>query len=231
MEAARTTMPNPGFLEGVRKLTAEHNIILIFDEVVTGFRTARGGAQQHFGVIPDMATFAKSISNGFALGAVAGKREIMRIALDSFISSVYWAEATGLAAGKATLKEYLKQDVWETVKGLGEVFLQGIRKLIQEFALPIKVAGFPSYSFFLFEGVSSQHRDQLVTLYKQETAKRGLYGGPGHCFCLEHSESDLQQGLEIIGDVFEVIRKALNDGDLTKFLQCPVRQSTFQRMV
>ena len=64
-------------------------------EVVTGFRTALGGAQEYFGIVPDMVTFAKCISNGFALGAVVGKPEIMKVALDSFISSVYWAEATG----------------------------------------------------------------------------------------------------------------------------------------
>ena len=105
MEAAGTHTPQPGFLEAVRNLTEHHRTVLIFDEVVTGFRMARGGAQEHYGVTPDIATFAKCISNGFALGAVAGKRAVMEVALDSFISSVYWAEATGLAAGRTTLKE------------------------------------------------------------------------------------------------------------------------------
>ena len=136
-----------------------------------------------------------------------------------------------MAAGKATLNEYLQRDVCETVRGFGEAFQRGLQKLIQEFALPIKLAGFPSYLSLVFDELNPKQRDQLVTLYKQETAKRGLYGGPGHCFCLEHSEADLQQGLEIVGHVFEVIRKAMDDGDLIKFLQCPVRQSAFRRMV
>ncbi len=80
MEAARSFLPEPGFLEGVRDLTHRHGAVLIFDEVVTGFRLARGGAQEYYGVTPDIATFAKCISNGFALGAVAGKREVMEVA-------------------------------------------------------------------------------------------------------------------------------------------------------
>jgi glutamate-1-semialdehyde aminotransferase len=131
LEPPRTYLPEPGFLKGVRYLTREHAVVLIFDEVVTGFRTARGGAQEYYGIVPDMATFAKCISNGFALGAVAGRREVMEVAVDSFISSVYWAEATGLAAGKATLTEYLNQDVSDSVQRFGNAFMAGCRRLIQ----------------------------------------------------------------------------------------------------
>ncbi|MSO21828.1 MAG: aminotransferase class III-fold pyridoxal phosphate-dependent enzyme [Acidobacteria bacterium] len=231
MEAARTFTPAAGFLEGVRNLTRDHGVVLIFDEVVTGFRVARGGAQECFSVKPDMATFAKCISNGFALGAVVGKKEIMQVALDSFISSVYWAEATGLAAGKATLTEYLQQDVSGAIRQFGEAFMEGCRKVIAQCNVPMKVMGLPSFPSLVFEEVDTNRKDQLVTLYMQETAKRGLFGGPGHFFCLQHTEADLKQAHAIIGEALTIIAKALTDGDPLRYLECPVRQSGFRRLV
>jgi glutamate-1-semialdehyde 2,1-aminomutase len=231
MEAARTHTPNHGFLDGVRTLTHKHGAVLIFDEVVTGFRTARGGAQEYFGVTPDVATFAKCISNGFALGAVVGKREVMEVALDSFISSVYWAEATGLSAARATLKEYRNTDVVKAVRDFGEAFVRSSRVIIEQCGVPLKVVGLPSFPSFVFEGVESCRRDQLVTLFMQETAKRGLFVGPGHFFCVRHSESDLRVSLEILGETLTLIRKAIDSGEPTEFLECPVRQSSFRRLV
>lgn len=231
MEAARTLLPQPGFLEGVRKLAQKHGVVLIFDEVVTGFRFSRGGAQEHYGVTPDMATFAKGISNGFALGAVAGRRELMEAAENCFISSVYWAEATGLAAGKATLTEYMAHDVCGAVWQFGKAFVSGIRQLIENCGLPIKVVGLPCFPSLVFDEVDSLRRDQLVTLYMQETAKRGIYGGPGLFFCYRHTETDLQQSLSSLGTAMTVLCKALDGGDILKFLECPVRQSSFRRLV
>lgn len=230
MEASRTFLPEKGFLEGVRKLTKDHGVVLIFDEVVTGFRLARGGAQEHFGVTPDLATFAKCISNGFALGAVAGKREIMEVAWESFISSVYWADATGLAAGKATLKEYLSQDVCGALWQFGKEFLAGIRKVSDQCGVPIQIAGLPPAPTFSFAKINGAQADQIYTLYTQETAKLGLIGGPAHFLCLKHDEKDMKRSLEILGRTFTVIRKALDDGDVSKYLQCPVRQASFRRL-
>ena len=231
MEAARTYTPEPGYLEGVRQLTQDHGVILIFDEVVTGFRTALGGAQEYFGIIPDMATFAKCISNGFALGAVVGKREIMKVALDSFISSVYWAEATGLAACKATIQEYRTRQVSTIIQEIGESFIKGLGSMIEDLGLSFKVIGLPSFPAMVFEGVPEEQSAALATLYLQETARRGVIGGPGFVFCIQHSQADLNQGLERIGDALTVVGKALKEGDPGKYLECPVKQSGFRRLV
>ena len=231
MEAARTYLPKPGYLEGVRQLTQQHGVVLIFDEVVTGFRTALGGAQEYFGITPDMATFAKCITNGFALGAVVGKREIMKVALDSFISSVYWAEATGLAAGKATLEEYRARRVCETIQEIGQTFVQGLRKTIESVGLSFKVVGLPSFPAMRFEGFPGELSAEMNTLYLQETAKRGVLGGPGFFFCEQHSEADLDQALAKIGEALDVLRKAMDDGDPVKYLECPVKQLGFRRLV
>ena len=231
LEAARSYLPEPGFLEGVRELTRQQGVVLILDEVVTGFRIARGGAQEYYNVIPDMATFAKCISNGFALGAVAGKRAVMEVAVDSFISSVYWAEATGLAAGKATLREYLNQPVCTAVQDLGNAFVAGCLRVIAECGVPATMIGLPFFPSLTFRNLAPELLDPLVTLYMQETSKRGLFGGPGHFFCLQHTQSDLTTAVEIIGAALTTIRKALDEGDIPKYLECPVRQSGFRRLV
>ena len=231
LEAARNYLPEPGFLEGVRNLTRQEGVVLIFDEVVTGFRLARGGAQEYYNVVPDIATFAKCISNGFALGAVAGKKEVMEVAVDSFISSVYWAEATGLAAGKATLREYLNQPVCAAVQDFGQTFVAGVRRVIEECGVPATVVGLPFFPSLAFRDLAPELLDPLVTLYMQETARRGLFGGPGHFFCLQHTHTDLTVAVDIIGTALSIIRKALDEGDFQKYLECPVRQSGFRRLV
>ncbi len=231
LEAARNYLPREGFLKGVRRLATEHGAVLIFDEVVTGFRAARGGAQELYGVKPDVATFAKAISNGFALGAIAGKREIMEAASDSFISSLYWAEATGLAAGRATLKEYLRCDVAGSVRSFGTEFRSRVESLAKQERVEAHIEGFASLPLLVFTEPDAEQRNQIVTLYMQETARNGLYGGPGHAFCYEHSESDAKQALEAIGAAFSVISKAIREGDILKFLECPVKQSSFRRLV
>jgi glutamate-1-semialdehyde aminotransferase len=231
MEPSRSFQPKTGFLEGVRRLTSDHGVPLIFDEVVTGFRTARGGAQEYFGVVPDMATFAKCISNGFALGAVAGRRELMEAAVDSFISSVYWAEATGLAAGRATLREYLNGDALRAVWSFGNAYVEGARRIIAECGVPVRVTGLPPYPTFAFDGMDAQRTNEVITLYLQETHKRGLFGASAHFFCSTHTDRDLRCAHEALGQALLAIRKALDDGDVVKFLECPVRQSGFRRMV
>ena len=98
-------MVEEGFLEGVRQLADDHQCVLIFDEVVTGFRLALGGAQAYYGVVPDLATFGKAIANGYALAAVGGKEEIMASQYDNFISSTYYSDTVSLTAGVAVLQE------------------------------------------------------------------------------------------------------------------------------
>ena len=230
LEAARSFVPQPGFLEGVCTLAHRHGALVIFDEVVTGFRVAPGGAQQYFGVKPDLATFAKAISNGFALGAICGQRDVMAVALDSFISSVYWSEATGLAACCATLSEYREKDICQAVWRYGQEFTSGLLPIIRECGLPAEISGLPPFPTLVFRAAAEQMAP-LVTLYMQETARRGLFGGPGFYFCYQHSEEDLKSSLAILGETFTIMAKALNEGAIDKYLECPVRQSSFRRLV
>jgi glutamate-1-semialdehyde 2,1-aminomutase len=230
LEPARTFIPEPGFLEGVCEAAHRHGALVIFDEVVTGFRLAPGGAQQHYGVIPDIATFAKAISNGFALAAICGRRDVMEVALDSFISSVYWAEATGLAACRATLREYESGTVSRAIWEYGGEFIEGLRRVICESGMPAEIAGLPPFPSLVFR-VPTEQMSPLVTLYMQETSRRGLFGGPGFFFCYQHTGEHLQRSLTILNETFIIMSKAIREGAIEKYLECPVRQSSFRRAV
>lgn len=231
LEAARSARPQPGFLEGVRALATQHGAVLIFDEVVTGFRLAPGGAQEYFGVIPDMATYAKTISNGFALGAVAGRRAVMECARDLFISSVYWAEATGLAAGVAAVREMREQDATAQVQAKGQRFMAGMQAILREMDLPVVCEGLAPFPFLHFRHPEAAMNQALLTLYIQEMAKRGVYQTSVHYLCLEHTNEEIDHVLNAAGEAFAVLRRALENGDVGAFLECPVRQAGFRRLV
>ena len=127
----RSELPRPGYLEGVQKLAYEHGAVLIFDEVSCGFRIAIGGAQEHLGVRPDMAVLAKSISNGYPMAAVVGKREVMEPAARMFISSTYWSDTIGLRAALTTIRECRRRGVPAYLHRLGTE-LQGRLNAVAE---------------------------------------------------------------------------------------------------
>jgi glutamate-1-semialdehyde 2,1-aminomutase len=231
MEACRSFLPEPGFLEGVRELATAAGAVLIFDEVVTGFRLALGGAQEFYGVTPDMATYAKTVSNGFALGAVVGKRAVMECAADTFISSVYWAEATGLAAGLASVRAMREVNAPALVRQRGERFMEAIRGIIARSGVPAECLGLPPFPFVLFRHESAEVNNELATLHMQEMARRGVFAIAVNYFCVEHTDADLDQVLTAAEETFGVLAQALDAADVKRFLDCPVKQSGFRRLV
>jgi len=126
MEPIGVVVPKNGFLEEVRELATRHGALLIFDEVITGFRIAMGGAQEYFRVTPDLACFGKAMGNGFAISAMVGKREIMRLLSEVYFSFTFAGDPLSLAAAKATINEMNRQSViahiWEQGTSLKDGF-------------------------------------------------------------------------------------------------------------
>ena len=132
MEPFRSEMPPEGCLADVRKLADQHGVVLIFDEVSTGIRYSPGGVQPFVGVTPDMAVFAKSISNGYPMAVVAGRRSVMEPAAQMFISSTYWSDALGLRAALTTLLEAEKRDIPGQLRATGARLKEGLNQLARE---------------------------------------------------------------------------------------------------
>jgi glutamate-1-semialdehyde 2,1-aminomutase len=162
---AQGIMPTPGFHEAMRALTKEFGILLIFDEVKTGFRFARGGAAEFFGITPDLATYAKAMGNGYPAAAFGGRREIMSV-LPEKVShgGTYAGNRVAAAAAVKTLEIIKGTDTLATIRRTGEVVQAGIREAIEAKGLPFHITGHPSMFGVMFtEKVATEYRDWADT--------------------------------------------------------------------
>ncbi len=214
MEPARgASLPAPGFLEGVRQLATAHGAVLIFDEVVTGFRLAPGGAQERFGVVPDMATYAKAISNGYAMGAVVGRREVMQAAAEMFISSTYWSDAVGLAASLATIRELRRRNVPARIGAFGQAFQDLFNGLAEEHGVPLYATGLPQLIGIGYKDLDPALRRPLKDYYVQELTRRGIFGSLSVNPCAAHGDAELAEIEQALREIFPLLRTALREGD------------------
>ena len=228
MEPTRFKQPDKGFLEGVRQLTEQYGCLLIFDEVITGFRMSKGGAQDFYGVIPDLATFAKAMANGYPLAAVAGSRKIMETQADNFISSTYWSDCTALAAGLATLKEIDEEPVIETINNTGRKLMTNLKQMAQKHGLDVSVAGH-GYDFtinFNYGAVSAE----IMTLFIQEMVARGIYVSGVIYPCYTHTSEDIDKILTATDEVFAILKQGIEKNSIKRLLKAPVRQTSFKRL-
>lgn len=153
-------MPEPGFLEGIRTLCDEYGIVLVFDEVKTGFRIARGGAQEYFGIQADLVTYAKSLANGFPLAAIAGKEDVMMTIHPGQVAhgGTYTGNAAGTAAADATLELLETEPVLENIFSCGGTLMQGISNILTDAGIPHHMTGVPSIFGFIL-GTESKPKD------------------------------------------------------------------------
>jgi glutamate-1-semialdehyde 2,1-aminomutase len=227
MEAVRYNQPEKGFLEGVRQLADDYECVLIFDEVVTGFRMALGGAQEYYGVTPDLATFGKAIANGYSLAAVAGKEKIMASQYDSFISSTYFSDTISLAAGIAVLNELRTKPVFDTLEKNGQQLTDGINALAKKYNIKVEVEGRLN-QFHLSLGYGDQN-GKIDTLYMQEMIARGIYCVGGWYMCYTHTRKDIDKILAATDETFEILAKAIEHDKVDEILRAPVREVVFKR--
>jgi glutamate-1-semialdehyde aminotransferase len=181
--------------------------------VVTGFRLGLGGAQEQFGVLPDLATYAKAISNGYAMGAVVGRRAVMEIVGEMFVSSTYWSDAVGLAASLATIRELRRRDAFKRIVAVGTRFQQQFDELAEEHELPLRASGLPQQlAIAVTEGDARQKRG-LKDYYIQEMTRRGFFTSFGVAPSYAHADADLDQAVGAWREVFPLLRAALRAGD------------------
>ncbi|HEY8745047.1 MAG TPA: aminotransferase class III-fold pyridoxal phosphate-dependent enzyme, partial [Chloroflexota bacterium] len=187
--------PVPGFLQGVVELAHRHGALVIFDEIVTGFRMALGGAQERYGVTPDLACFAKAIANGMPLAAVCGQRDIMQAAERLTISVTYGGEALSLAAAQATLAVYRSQDVIGHLWRMGQALMEGINGAARAAGVPFRAWGHPPMSAVEFTGLSTAQANVAWQHLLGEMAARGvlLRRGGLNFITYSHTPADIER--------------------------------------
>jgi len=222
VEPTNAVAPAPGFLEGVKALAHRHGALLVFDETITGFRFANGGAQELFGVTPDLATFGKGLANGYPVSAVAGRRDVMKLMEEIFFSFTFGGEALSLAAAKATLTKLRREPVLQTVRARGQAIVQGTRQILEEAGLGdvFSVSGDPSWSFLNIRDARGASAFEIKTLWMQEILQRGILSVGTHNVSYAHSEADVERLLTVYRDVLPMIGRALDAGTLKQALRC-----------
>ena len=211
MEPVGAVAPENGFLQKVRDITKENGIVLIFDELFTGFRWSLGGASQYFNIVPDLACFGKALSNGLPVSCIAGKREIMEKFEDVFFSFTYAGETLSLAAIIATIDKLKTNNVYEYIEKEGDFLIEGIRDLIDKFQLEdyFAIFGYPYKSVFKFSGNDEFDALELKTLFQQECAKRGVLFIGYHLVSYAHKREHIQFTLDVYEDVFMIAKEAI----------------------
>ena len=230
MEVTRHHAPAEGFLEEIRDLATKHGTVLIFDEVVTGFRFALGGAQEYFGVTPDMATFAKTISNGYPMGAVVGRSDIMETVDDQFISSTYWTDAIGTAAALATLKKMQKINAVEYVWKLGGQLGDGLRNIISRVGIDAEIQGWAPLTIIAFRKEDSDMVLAMKTFYTRRQLSRGFLSGGHYYMTTAHCEEDITNYLAAAEESLKELKISMDRGTLMDDIENQPGRPPFKRL-
>lgn len=230
LEPMNVADPLPGFLQGVKDLAHRHGTLLVFDETITGFRFANGGAQALFGVTPDLATFGKGLANGYPVSAVAGRRDVMKIMEEIFFSFTFGGEALSLAAAKATLTKLRTQPVTQTLAARGQAILDGARRIIDAGGLGdiFAPSGHPSWSFLNIRDARGATAFDIKTLWMQELMDHGILSVGTHNVSFAHTSSDVEALLAVYREVLPMIGNALDHGTLRQQLRCKPLEPLFK---
>jgi glutamate-1-semialdehyde aminotransferase/spore coat polysaccharide biosynthesis protein SpsF (cytidylyltransferase family) len=219
MEVSRNQLPKKNFLEKVRKLSKNNNIVLIFDECTTGFRETFGGLHLKYKVNPDIATFGKALGNGYAINAIIGKDSVMNYSNSTFISSTFWTERIGSTAGLKTLEIMEKIKSWEIISKIGVRIKKEWQYLSKKHKIKISIQGLNSLPNFNFESDNLLYK----TFISQELLKRGILAGNSIYVCLEHKRKILDKYFDALDFVFYKIKESTkNDIKKQKLLDGPV---------
>lgn len=232
MEPVGAIPPSNNFLEKVRKITQENNIVLIFDEMYTGFRWSMGGAQKYFNVIPDLACFGKAMANGFPVSCITGKKEILKKFEDVFFSFTYAGETLSLAAIIATIKKLKQKHVHNHIEKLGTYLIQNIKNLIKKHSLnrEIEIIGYPFKSIFNFTGNSNYTPLEIKTYFQQECAKRGILFIGYHLISYAHKKKHIDLTLKVYDEVFASFKEVTQNNKLKTSLEGSVLTQIFQNV-
>lgn len=232
LEPAGVESPDEGFLETVRDLATTYGVVLVFDEIVTGFRMNMGGAQTEYDVIPDLASFGKSMANGMPISALLGRAEIMDVMTDVFVSGTFGGEALSIAAAIATIDKLEATDTLTKIRILGDRLKTEINTVFAANGLDddMEIRG-DAWRPMLKIQTKSATQPMTMSLIRQELAEAGVIFGSGFNMCLAHCDTNnsiVSQTIEAWDRTSSVLRKALSSDNPASYLRGEPMAGTYQ---
>ena len=221
LEPIQSNGPKDGYLKKVKELTHKHGAILIFDEVVSGFHYALGGAQEMFKVTPDLVAFGKGMGNGYPISAVAGRKDLLeQIERGVFISTTFGGDSIAMAAALATLKILEQPGFYEHITKIGTILRTGLQERIDKYNLNdvLSVSGLPAHCGIAFEGHGSLSYLDVQSVYSQTMIQNGILIFAIYFLNMHHTEIEAQAYLDATDKAFALIRKAVDNDSVDDIL-------------
>jgi glutamate-1-semialdehyde aminotransferase len=213
------TEPADNFLQKVIDIAHKNGALFVLDEICTGFRYALGGAQEYYGIVPDLACLGKGMANGLPISAVVGKKEYMKELEGIFFSLTFSGEILAMAAALATINEIRTKNVIPYIWEKGKKLREGLKKAAQEAGVNMLVPGNPPRSGLVFRDNAGKESPDLKSLFLQETVKRGiLFGGPVY-ITFSLTDEDIKQTLAASFEALKIVKKAVDGGGVDKFME------------
>ena len=225
MEPTRGVKPKHNFLKQVKSIAKKNNAILIFDEITSGFKDNYGGIHLKLKVNPDMAIFGKSIGNGYPISAIIGKKKIMEVAQDTFISSTMWTDRLGFIAANETLKRLKKDKIHKIISYYGNIIKNGWIKYATKHKIDISISGLDTILYLKF---NYKNNAEIVTFFTQEMLKRGFLAGSQVATSSAYNKNIINKYLKEVDQVFGKIKFFLEKGKFP--LKGEIKHSTFKRL-
>ncbi len=221
LEPIQNNGPAPQYLDCVKELAHKYGALLIFDEVVSGFRYALGGASEMFNVIPDLAALGKGMANGYAISAVAGRRDLLeQIEQGVFVSTTFGGDSVPMAAALATIKILEQPGFYENLTKIGEIQREGIVELINKYDLNdvLSITGMPVHAGVTFEGHGSLDYLDVQSVYSQTMVKNGILVFAIYNLNASHTQKEARSFLAATDKAFELIRQAVDNDSIEGIL-------------
>jgi glutamate-1-semialdehyde 2,1-aminomutase len=227
LEPIREHPPQDQFLQKIRQIADDTGAVLILDEVTAGFRLNSGGAHLLYDLEPDIAVFAKGMSNGYPMAAIIGRAEVMEAAQSTFISSTFWTERIGPAAALATIRKHKQHDVGRHLVRIGQLVKRAWQAAADETGLLIHVGGLDPLAYF---GIETENKLAAHSFFTQLMLERGFLAAKGFYATFAHNEEHVAAYQSAVTEAFEMIRRSIEEKTLTLKLGGPVAHTGFHRL-
>jgi glutamate-1-semialdehyde aminotransferase len=223
LEPMNVSEPKPGYLQELKELVHKNGAVLIFDEIITGFRYAAGGAQEHFGVTPDLAAFGKAMGNGMPIAAVVGRADLMSQMEEIFFSSTFGGETLSIAAAIAVADKIKREPVIETLWKTGGLLMEKIRQGVARNGLEkvVSLHGLAPWSLLAFADSGATPKEAIKTLFMKEMLAQGILIAGSNNVTYAHNDADIARISAAYDNTFARIADELKAGTLVDNLGCP----------